>query len=247
MSNPFQLIGKNILVTGASAGIGRAVAILCTQMGASVTAVGRNEDRLKETFLNFEGEGHRYCIVDVTESEQIEALIEQSDTFDGIVLCASINDKSLLKFVNQKKIDDIYKVNVFSPILLIKELLRRKKLNKGASIVMLSSISSIYATISNALYASSKGAINSLVKALALECSSQRIRVNGVMPGMVETNMIKAYNLSSDEMDSVIRTYPLGRLGTPNDIANGVVYLLSDASNWVTGINLVIDGGVTLR
>ena len=80
-----------------------------------------------------------------------------------------------------------------------------------------------------------------------MECSSQRIRVNGVMPGMVETNMIKAYNLSSDEMDSVIRTYPLGRLGTPNDIANGVVYLLSDASNWVTGINLVIDGGVTLR
>ncbi|KAB4820628.1 SDR family oxidoreductase, partial [Bacteroides thetaiotaomicron] len=179
--------------------------------------------------------------------EQIEALIEQSDTFDGIVLCAGINDKSLLKFVNQKKIDDIYKVNVFSPILLIKELLRRKKLNKGASIVMLSSISSIYATISNALYASSKGAINSLVKVLALECSSQRIRVNGVMPGMVETNMIKAYNVSSDEMDSVIRTYPLGRLGTPNDIANGVVYLLSDASNWVTGINLVIDGGVTLR
>ena len=131
--------------------------------------------------------------------------------------------------------------------MLLKEIFKKKKITSGASIVFISSISSFYATISNALYASSKGAINSLIRVLALEYASKKIRVNGIMPGMVRTDMINAYGLSEEQMGDVVKSYQLGRLGEPVDVANGVIYLLSDASCWVTGTNIVIDGGITLR
>lgn len=245
--NPFSLEGKNILITGASSGIGRATAIQCSDLGANIIATGRDHERLTATISKLNGGTHLSLVADLTTEAGLSSLVDQSLSIDGFVHCAGVNDKCLFKYIDKEKIDHIFDINCFLPMLLLNKLLRKKKINKGASIVLLSSISSNYATISNALYASSKGAINSLVRVLALELSSHKIRVNGVMPGMVNTSMINAYGLSQEELNNVSKSYPLGRLGNPEDIAYGIIYLLSDASCWVTGTSLVIDGGVTLR
>lgn len=245
-----ELIGKNILVTGASSGIGREIAITLSRMGASLVITARNEDRLSETFkcLNREkNQNHLQIIADLNDDEQIEKLAVNCVSIDGLVCCSGINDKAPIKHVNREKIEKMYGANVYGPMLLVKELLKKKKVNKAASIVFISSISSIYATVSNALYASSKGAINSLVKVLALELAPQRIRVNSIMPGMIRTNMIHAYGLSEEEIEAVIKGYPLGRIGEPKDVANAAVFFLSDDSSWITGTQLVVDGGITLR
>lgn len=245
-----ELKGKTILVTGASSGIGKEIAISLSNKGASVIITGRNEERLIETFNNlvkFENQSHMHIIADLDRDEQIEQLVSASMIIDGLVCCSGINDKTPIKHITREKIDKMYGANVYGPLLLVKELVKKKKINKQASIVFISSISSIYATVSNALYASSKGAINSLVKVLALEMAPKKIRVNAIMPGMVRTNMINAYGLSEDEMSAVINGYPLGRIGEPEDIANAAVFFLSDESSWITGANLVVDGGITLR
>lgn len=245
-----EVIGKTILVTGASSGIGREIAITLSQMGASVVITGRNEERLNDTYncLNKEKcQTHLQIIADLNEDEQIEKLAVNCVSIDGLVCCSGINDKAPIKHVTREKIEKMYGANVYGPMLLVKELLKNKKVNKAASIVFISSISSIYATVSNALYASSKGAINSLVKVLALELAPKRIRVNSVMPGMIRTNMIHAYGLSDEELDAVIKGHPLGRIGEPRDVANATAFFLSDESSWITGAQLVVDGGITLR
>ena len=245
-----ELQGKTILVTGASSGIGREIAITLSKKGASVVITGRNEERLNDTYHCLEignDQSHLQIVADLNKDEQIEQLVANSNAVDGVVCCSGINDKAPIKHVTREKIDKMYGANVYGPMLLVKELVKKKKINNSASIVFISSISSIYATISNALYASSKGAINSLVKVLALELAPKKIRVNSIMPGMVRTNMINAYGLSEEEMEAVIKSYPLGRIGEPEDIANAAVFFLSDNSLWITGANLVIDGGVTLR
>lgn len=248
--NPFNVENKTILVTGASSGIGKSIAIQCSQFGASVMITGRNLERLQNTLdiINAEGtQTHFSYPADLNDDEQIVKLASDVPAIDGLVLCSGINDKAPIKHVDRDKIEKMYNANVYGPMLLVKELVKQKKINKGASIVFISSISSIYATVSNALYASSKGAINSLVKVLALELASKKIRVNSIMPGMVRTGMINAYGISEEEMDAVIKGYPMGRIGEPEDIANAALYFLSDASSWTTGANLIVDGGVTLR
>ena len=248
--NPFCIKEKTILVTGSSSGIGREVALKCAEFGANVIITGRNQERLNEVFSSLcvdDGQDHCQIIADISKDDGLATLMSGLPCIDGVVHCAGVNDKSLLKFVDRSKIQTMFDINYFAPVLLMKDLVKGKKLNKNASVVFISSISSVYATISNSLYASSKGAINSLIRVLALELSSKRIRVNGIMPGMVRTNMINAYGLSEKEMQEVESGYPLGRLGETEDIANAVIYYLSDASSWVTGTNLVVDGGVTLR
>lgn len=250
MESIFSLCNKTILVTGASSGIGRSVALRCAEFGANLVVSGRNEERLTDVYKQLDrnlGQTHTYIVADITHDEDICTLTSSVDGLDGIVHCAGINDKSLLKFIDRDKIEAMFDINCFAPILLMKEFVKHKKLNKNASIVFISSISATYATISNTLYASSKGAVNSLIRVLALELASKHIRVNGIMPGMVQTDMMKAYGLTDEELREVEKGYPLGRLGEPSDIANAVIYYLSNASSWVTGTNLTIDGGITLR
>ena len=165
---------------------------------------------------------------------------------DGVVNSAGINDKSLVKSLTREKMDKMYETNLFGPMLLIKEVLKSKKVRQGASIVFISSISAQYATISNALYASSKGAVDSFIRVLALEVAHRKIRVNGIRPGVVDTPLLDSYALK-EELEEFKKSYPLGRIGRPEDIAYGAVYLLSDASSWVTGTIFNIDGGITLR
>ena len=246
--NPFSLDGKRILVTGASSGIGREVAIRCSQLGANVIATGRNEERLKKTYSLLQPTGnHKIITTNLDDETGIDILVQNIESVEGVVFCAGINDKYILKAIDKSKAERIFNINVFSPILTTKELLKKKKISKGASLVLLSSISSTYATISNTLYAASKGAINSITRVWALELSSKKIRVNSILPGMVKTGMIDSYGLSEEGLNETIKSYPLGRLGETEDIANAVIYFLSDASSWVTGSSLVIDGGLSLR
>lgn len=243
---PFDLTGKNILITGASSGIGRAVAIECSKLGAQLIVTGRDNERLQETLNSLAGNNHQAILCNLIEFDKLEELVRSIQTIDGLVLSAGINDKTLTKSISAEKIDKMFSINLYSPMFLIKELLKKKKLNVNASVVAISSVSSSYSTISNALYAASKGALESFMRVLALEVAPRRIRVNAIKPAAVETPIIASYKLA-DEMELFKKQIPLGRFGKPEEIAYGAIYLLSDAAAWITGTILTIDGGLTLR
>ena len=247
--NPYSLEGKVLLVTGASSGIGRAIAIESSRMGASVIITGRNHERLEETLNMMDGvERHQLVMADMQSDDDITKLVEDVHTgLDGLVLCAGFTIVKPFRFVSDVDIDAIMDVNYKAPVLLTQRLLKRKKINKKASIVFISSVSGVYVSApAGALYSGSKGAINGVAKAMALDLSVKGIRVNCVNPGMVDTNIFSKGDITQEQLEEDVKHYPLGRYGKPEEIAYAVVYLLSDASEWVTGTNLKIDGGLTL-
>lgn len=244
--NPFSLERKRILVTGASSGIGKAVALECARCGAQLVVTARNEERLKATLDTLEGEGHTMIIADLTKQEDLTALVGQLEVLDGVVLCAGINDKSIIKFLNQEHVDKMLATNFTSPVYLTQMLTKKKKLNKEASIVFISSISAFYPSVSNAMYASSKAALSQFAKVLALELMPQKIRVNCIEPAFVETGMLNKYE-NSDKMDEIRANAPFGRFLEPEEVAQAAIYLLSDATKLVTGSNLVMDGGFLIK
>lgn len=250
MFNPFSLEGKTILVTGASSGLGRAIAIQCSKMGAKVVITARNAERLSDTFSMLIGEGHLLVRADITIEEDVERLAESCPTLDGCVHCAGIPQVKALKFVNRKLLEDTLQINTIAPIVITTSLLKKRKISKGGSVLFLASISGV--TVGDpgiAAYATSKGALTGFIKSAALALAPQGIRVNTISPGIVPTSMFESttdQSISENLEESVVTSYPLGRLGLPSDIANGAIYLLSDASSWVTGINLTIDGGFSI-
>ena len=244
--NPFSLEGKRVLVTGASSGIGKAVAQECAKCGAQLVLTARNEERLKATLDSLEGEGHSMIIADLTNQEELMTLIDQLEPVDGVVLCAGINDKSIIKFLNQEHVDKMLATNFTSPVYLSQMLTKKKKLSKEASIVFISSISAFYPSVSNAMYASSKAALSQFAKVLALELMPQKIRVNCIEPAFVETGMLNKYEIS-DKMDEIRANAPFGRFLEPKEVAQAAIYLLSDATKLVTGSNLVMDGGFLIK
>lgn len=244
--NPFSLEGKRVLVTGASSGIGKAVAQECAKCGAQLVLTARNEERLKATLDSLEGEGHTMVIADLTNQDELVALVGQLEPADGVVLCAGINDKSIIKFLNQEHVDKMLATNFTSPVYLSQMLTKKKKLNKEASIVFISSISAFYPSVSNAMYASSKAALSQFAKVLALELIPQKIRVNCIEPAFVETGMLNKYEIS-DKMDEIRANAPFGRFLEPVEVAQAAIYLLSDATKLVTGSNLVMDGGFLIK
>ena len=246
MNNPSSLEGKTILVTGASSGIGKSTAIECSKMGAKVILMGRNMERLNETLAECEGERHKTIQFDLENLELISSLVEGLENLDGVVHCAGVNTKYLVKSINQGKIDELFHTNYYAPALMTQTMLKNKKLNKNASLVFISSISTNYASISNALYASSKGALNSFVRCLAMEIAPRGMRANVIQPGVIDTPILKAYAMA-EELQEFKSSCPLGHSGEPRDIAMGCVYLLSDASKFTTGSIITIDGGLTLR
>ena len=247
MYNPFSLENKTILVTGASSGIGRAIAIECSKMGAQVVITGRNEQRLQETYRLLEGTQPTYIVADLSKKEDIETVVNQIDHLNGLVNCAGLTIPKPFKFLQEEDIQEVMTVNFNAPLLLTQLLIKKKKLQKASSIVFISSISGTKVSyIGNSIYSASKGAINGICKGLALELASQQIRVNTVIPGMVETNIVSGGEVTQEQMEADKQKYPLKRYGKPEEVAYAVVYLLSDASSWVTGSNLLIDGGYTL-
>ena len=236
-----------MLVTGASSGIGRATAIECSKLGAKVVITARHEERLMETLSALEGDGHQLILCEMTSDDDLTTLVETVPMLDGLVCNAGINKLVPIRQLKAEDLNHIFEVNTFSSIILLQKLMKKKKLSEDASVVYTSSISGIgAAAVGESMYIASKGALSAFVKAAALECSKKGIRVNAVCPGMVKTEMSDAYDLNEGDNED-LKNYPLGRYANPVDIAWAIIYLLSNASSWVTGTNLVIDGGLTTR
>lgn len=244
--NPFTLKGKTILVTGASSGIGQATAVECAQMCAEVVITGRDTKRLQAT-ADLMGNPKAQIAADLTMQEDVERLVAALPTLDGAVLCAGNSTTLPLQFGSREKFDEMFNVNFFAPVELLRLMYKKKVLQKGASVVLIASIGGTHSFMpGNGVYGASKAALNSLMKYAAREYASRKIRVNSICPGMVDTPLIHRGTITEEQLAEDAKRYPLGRYGKPDDIANGAVYLLSDASSWLTGHDLVIDGGFSI-
>jgi len=246
INNPFSLSNKTILVTGVSSGIGRVIAIECSKMGATLVITGRNESRLQETLTLLQNSGHSCVVSDLSQKDDLDNLVEQLPALDGVVHCAAILKKLPLKFINEKAWQETIETNLFAPALLSQRLVKKNKIKEASSIVFISSIASTVASFGNISYMASKGAINSLSRGMALELASKQIRVNTVQPALIQTNLTDKA-LSEEDLKNYLLKFPLGRFGKPEEVAYAVIFLLSDAAQWVTGTSITIDGGVTLR
>lgn len=241
--NPFSLEGKIILVTGASSGIGRGIAVTCSKMGASVILTGRNQIKLDASLKLLDDGDHKMIAADLTNVESMSRMVSQLPALDGVVHCAGIGQRVLCKVATEIDVDSVMNVNYKAPVLLQTELLKQRKINKGASIVFIASISTWSPSIGNAFYSASKGAIVSYANCLALELAPRKVRVNCISPAMVWTDLILQEGVDEEQLKEDEQKYPLKRYGTPEDIANLAIYMLSDASTWMTGSNVKISGG----
>lgn len=248
MLNPFSLIGKTIMVTGASSGIGRAIAVVCSQMGATLIITGRNVARLSETFSMLDGVNHHQFVADLTRQVDIEQLIKTLPKLDGLVSNAGIAKPLVLQLTESEDVSEILNINAIVPIHLTRLILHNKKLNKGSSLVYISSINgNNCAYIGSSIYAASKSALTGFMKGIALELAPRGIRTNCINPGMIETDLIKSGSISEEDIEKDRLKYPLKRYGKPEEVAYAAAYLLSDATRWITGSSLLIDGGYTLQ
>ena len=248
MENLFTLKGKKILVTGASSGIGKAIAIQTSQQGAELIIVGRDNERLENTkILLNNNTGNITVSCDLTSTVSLDNLVASLEPLDGLVLNAGFVKLSPIAFINDDVVDQIFETNIKSNIKLVQRLIKSKKLKKGASIVFISSISTQKSTMGNAVYNASKGAVNAFVKSLALEMANKKIRANAILPGFVPTEILNDNPVSKEDLDLHQKNYPLGRYGTPEDIAYLAIYLLSDQSQWMTGSLINLDGGFSLK
>ena len=246
--NPFSLGGKTILITGASSGIGRAAAIECSKMGAKLIITARNTERLQETLSQLEGDGHQMLLCDLSDSNAINEMVDNLPEINALVNNAGYTKLLPVNFINRDDFQSILDVNTVAPIMLLQRLLKKKKLAKNSSVVFTSSMAGIgSSTVANGMYTASKGALSAFIRCAALELAPKGIRVNAVCPAMVNTNIMESGSVSEEQLKEDLKHYPLGRYGEPNDVAYAMIYLLSDASSWVTGTNMVIDGGVTLK
>ena len=208
--------------------------------------MARNEERLNETLSLMEGDGHTIHQADLCSSYDIDSLIDILPVVDGVVLCAGIIKTVPVKNINEDAMTEIFNANIMGDIKICSRLLKKKKLNRGASVVFISSVSTFNVKIGNSLYSATKGAVNSFAKAMALEVARQEMRVNCIQPGFIPSNILEKHGMGEEAIQWYKERHPLG-LGNPSDIANGCIYLLSDAARWVTGSIFTIDGGYTLQ
>ena len=248
MNNPFSLRNKTILITGASSGIGRTVAIECSKIGATLIITGRNEQRLNQTLKLLAGENHIAVNTDFNNNEQIKILVNKITLLNGIVNCAGISEVKPFQFLKKETLNKTFDTNFFAPIELTRLVLKAKKLPPQSSIVFISSISGTHITnIGYGAYTASKSALSAIAKTMALEYAQKQIRINTIAPGAINTEMLANSGLSPEQIEQDITNYPLMRYGKPEEIAYAAIYLLSEASGWTTGTDMLIDGGYTLK
>lgn len=246
--NPYSLQDKTILVTGASSGIGQKTAIECSKLGAKLIITGRNVERLQDTFSQLEGDGHMQLSADLTDSEQLESFVKDLPVLNGVVLCAGSGILKPFQFCSRDLFDKVFNINFFSSVELLRLLVKKKIIEKQSSVVFVSSIGGNWSfEPGNCVYGASKASLSSIMKYCALELAPKKIRVNSVNPGMVHTKLINPHTLTEEQLQLDMEKYPLKRYGETIDVALGIIYLLSDASSWVTGHSLVIDGGRTIN
>jgi NAD(P)-dependent dehydrogenase (short-subunit alcohol dehydrogenase family) len=245
MHNPFNLTGKTILVTGASSGIGRRTCISVANMGGVVIATARNEERLNETLSMLSGDNHKIIKAELIDTKNIETLSNNIDQVNGVVHCAGMVKLIPSKFYKKEDLRLFNEINYEAPILLTSALLKKRKIADGSSIIFISSIMSETGVIGNGLYSGTKGALVAITRVLALELAAKKIRVNCISPALVKTPLIDDLTFQR-EIEANIQKHPLG-IGSPEDVANCCIFLLSDASRWITGTNLIIDGGYSAQ
>lgn len=246
MNNPFSLENKRILVTGASSGIGQCIAVECSKMGAQMVVAARNQERLHETVSQIATSDSQEIIADISTVEGVDAIVEQVPELDGLVLNAGIIHTAPVKFINEENMMAVFNTNILSSIRLVQRLIKKKKLNRNASVVFISSISTFQVKKGNSLYSATKGAVNSFAKALAVEVGHLGIRVNCIQPGNIKTRVMDAGAITEEQRAEYMKKYILGE-GEPIDVAYPAIYLLSNAAKWVTGSIFTIDGGGTLQ
>jgi NAD(P)-dependent dehydrogenase (short-subunit alcohol dehydrogenase family) len=248
--DPFSLAGKNIIVTGASSGIGRQCAITCSYMGATVTIFGRDQTRLMETLSIMEDpERHSVVAVDLIEYEKVEdevrKVVSKKGKIEGLINCAGISTTLPLNAVSPQKMERFFQTNVIGAINLTRLIIKSSHFSEaGGSIIFISSVMGVVGENGKTLYSMTKGALIAAVKSMAIELAARKIRINCISPGVVETPMSKnaVYSRNEESLNKIKSLHPLS-LGQPEDVANACIYLLSDASRWVTGTNLIVDGG----
>ena len=243
--NPFDLTGKSILITGASSGLGRQCAITASRHGAVVYLTGRNLERLLDTYNQLSGSGHHRIPADLTRAEDIANLVAQIPVLNGVVYSTGISDLSPARFIKPGDISKTFDISFNASVLLTSQLLAKKKLEKNAcSLVFISTISTRYPFVGGAMYISAKAALESYARVLALELAPKGIRSNSISPAFVKTPMLDdTAEKYSNEAVLKIEAQQLLGLGEPEDVANTVVFFLSDASRWITASNLIVGGG----
>lgn len=252
MFNPFSLEGKNIIVTGASSGIGQQCAIDCSRMGANIIMIARNEERLKETLSMMEGNQHQLVVFDITQFENIPAIVSdivsKVGAIHGVLHCAGISRTEPLKLTTPETLNRYFCSNVTGAVMLTKEICKIKNFSKGGgSIVFFCSVSGIIGESCKSTYSITKAALLGAARSLATEYAKRKIRFNCVSPGVVETAINKNQPYMKDpEIRKVYESKHLLGFGETTDISNACIFLLSDASRWITGQNLVVDGGYTI-
>ncbi|KLD70705.1 SDR family NAD(P)-dependent oxidoreductase [Xanthomonas pisi] len=244
-NDPFSLQGKRILVTGASSGIGRQIALSCAEMGAQLVISGRNEGRLAETFATLEGTGHEHVIANLDKQEDIDHLVASVGVLDGVAHAAGIARLAPFRMINRAQLDETFASNVYAPLLLTRGLLAKKRINTRGSILFISAVGSHIGPVATAAYSSSKAALLGAMRTLALEVAKHGMRANCIVPGYVRTPMLDGLKQSGGNIDEHAKLTPLG-LGEPEDVAYAAVFYLSDASRWVTRNYFLVDGGLTV-
>ncbi len=248
MENPFRLEGKRVLVTGAGSGIGRAISVMASNMGANLVLVDIRQDLMDETLLLLKGEGHTSIQADLSDMEQIKFIVEKVEPLNGLVNNAGIPTTKPLQFITEDEFDRIITLNTKAPVFLTNLLYKKKKLAKGASLVFTSSLAGLYTfTPANGLYSMSKSALTSYMKSCAVEYAPRGIRSNCVCPAMVNTHLKSSLGFSEEEYQKDVQKYLLKRYAEPEEIASAVVFLLSDGASYITGHTLLVDGGRSLK
>ena len=243
--NPFSLDGYRVLVTGASSGIGRQIAIHCSRMGAQVVACGRDETRLNTVMAELAGDANTALLADLTTDDGVAAVVAQAGKLNGVVHCAGISRLAPIKMVNARHLREVSAINFDAPVLLTQRLLAKGSIAGGGSIVFISSIAAHIGVPGVGIYSASKAALIAMMRCLAMEVVKRGIRANCLSPALVESPLLDATEKLVGSLEAERGNYPLG-FGKPEDVANAAVFLLSQASRWITGTTIVMDGGLTV-
>lgn len=242
--DPFSLVGKRILVTGASSGIGRQIALGCAQLGAQLVVVGRNAERLGDTAAGLHGDGHTAILADLAMPPDLDRIAAECEPLNGVVHAAGIARLVPFRMIGKAHIDETFATNTYAPMLLTKALLAKKRIAAKGSIVFIASVASHIGPMASGAYAASKSALLGMMRSLGQEVAKQGIRANCIAPGYVRTPLLDGLSQSGGNMDELFDLAPLG-LGEPEDVAHATAFFLSDASRWITRNHFVVDGGLT--
>ncbi|MCI9538614.1 MAG: SDR family oxidoreductase [Eubacterium sp.] len=250
MHNLVDLKGKRILVTGASSGIGKEIAVLLDRLEAETILVARREENLQEIVTGLQVEKSCYYTADLSELNKIEGLIKQivaeRGPLDGFVHSAGIASSRPLKTIKPDILDQVMKINFYSFVELCRCITARKRFSEtGCNIVGISSTGSILGNSSKTAYCASKAAMDAAVRCMAKELANKHIRVNTVAPSFIETDIYDSFlekGEGSKDVELTMARQYLG-LGQPSDVANLTAFLLSEASRFITGSTIGVDGG----